>query len=93
MGSKSHIVCFRQIEIEEKCLISWNFNLYDSDFHFIRDNNTAKVNDNCSRVLIGKCCWIGSNVTILKGTQIPEFIIVGSNSLCTGDFSQKIKSN
>jgi hypothetical protein len=28
------IVCFRQIEIEEKCLISWNFNLYDSDFGY-----------------------------------------------------------
>ena len=32
-------------------------------------------------------------MTILKGTQIPEFIIVGSKSLCTGDFCQRIKSN
>jgi acetyltransferase-like isoleucine patch superfamily enzyme len=93
MGSKSHIVCFREIEIEEKCLVSWNFNLYDSDFHFIRDDKTAKVSDNCSKVFIGKYSWIGSHVTILKGTQIPEFTIIGSNSLCTGNYIRKIKSN
>jgi acetyltransferase-like isoleucine patch superfamily enzyme len=93
MGSNSHIVCFREIEIQEKCLISWKFNLYDSDFHFIRNEKTAKVNDNCAKVLIGKYCWIGSHVTILKGTQIPEMIIVGSNSLCTGNYINKIKSH
>lgn len=34
-------------------------------------------------VMIGKGCWIGANVVILGGATIPDFCVVGANSVVT----------
>ena len=34
--------------------------------------------------MIGKHCWIGSNVTIIKGASIGDNCVIGAGSLVTG---------
>jgi acetyltransferase-like isoleucine patch superfamily enzyme len=92
LGSNSHIVSFRRIEFGSNVLISWNCNFYDTDFHFIKNASTNEVADNCKEVSIGSNTWIGSHVTVLKGTKLPNEIVIGSNSVCSSDYSLKINS-
>ena len=40
-------------------------------------NQEARIED----ITIGEDCWIGSNVTILKGVKICNNSVVGANSL------------
>ena len=92
IGTNSHIVSFRKINFGNNCLISWKCNLYDTDFHFMKNIMTDEINDNCGEINIGNNTWIGSHVTILKNTLFPDEIIVGSNSLCSGNYLEKVES-
>jgi acetyltransferase-like isoleucine patch superfamily enzyme len=90
IGTNSHIVSFRKINFGSNCLISWKCNFYDTDFHFMKNIITDEINDNCGEINIGNNTWIGSHVTILKNTSFPDEIIVGSNSLCSGNYLEKV---
>jgi acetyltransferase-like isoleucine patch superfamily enzyme len=87
IGSLSKIICFRKISIEKDVLISWEVQIFDTDFHFIVSDE--KITDNCGEVLISDSVWIGSRCTILKNTVLPINTIVGSDSLCTGNYLEK----
>jgi acetyltransferase-like isoleucine patch superfamily enzyme len=93
LGSNGHIVSFRSIEFGKNCLISWKCNIFDTDFHFIKDTQSNGVKDNCGLVSVGNNTWIGSHVTILKNSIFPDNLIIGSNSLCSGNYKNKVKSN
>lgn len=87
IGSLSRIICFRKICIESNVLISWEVQIVDTDFHFIISDD--KISDNCGEVLISENVWIGSRCTILKKTILPKNTIVGSDSLCSGNYLEK----
>lgn len=75
-----HIVCRKHITIGTDVLISWNCSIMDSDGHEIINKENELVNKN-EEIIIGDHVWIGSTVTILKGTSIANGSIIGSN--CT----------
>lgn len=93
LGSNGHVVSFRSMEFGKNCLISWGCNIFDTDFHFISDTESNEVKDNCGAVSIGNDTWIGSHVTILKNCLFPDNIIIGSNSLCSGNYKNKVEIN
>ena len=62
--------------IGEKCAISNDVTIMDSDFHEQSDSQ----NHECG-VSIGNHCWIGANATILKNVTIGRDSIVGANSV------------
>ncbi len=99
MNTNSQILCFNKIVIGEDCLISDNVCIVDSDSHCINGNQ-----DNiCKPILIGNHVWIGRNVTILKGVEIGDGVIIGacsvvtksipSNCLAVGNPARVIKEN
>ncbi len=60
------------IKIGNDCLFGENVKVYDHNHIF---NTEKKVNEekfNVGKVIIGNNCWIGSNVTITKGTIIGD---------------------
>jgi len=67
--------------------LSWECQVFDSNFHYLVDNNgyTTKC---LGEVIIGENVWIGNKVTINKGTVLPNKTIVGSGSFVNKDFSQ-----
>ena len=66
--AETHIVCKNRIEIGSDCFVSWGSQMMDSDFHAITVSG-RRINEDAP-ISIGNKVWIGSRVTILKGTSI-----------------------
>lgn len=74
-----------RIEIGNNVLIGWNTQIVDSDFHYTVNN--GKIKYRTKPVLLNQGVWIANGVSIMKGTNIPAFSVVASNSLVNKDFS------
>lgn len=84
MTAESTIVCFHEIKIGNDCLISWDIEIMDTDFHEIYDKMNTVINPNKS-VCINNHVWLGAGSKILKGTTISNDIVVAANTLVTDD--------
>ena len=74
------------IIVEDGVLFGENVCLYDHNHQFAdRTKAISQQGYNCDRIIIGKNCWICSNVTILKGVTIGEGCIIGANCLIYKD--------
>jgi acetyltransferase-like isoleucine patch superfamily enzyme len=77
------INCLGEIKIGTNTLFGEGVKIYDHN-HKYETSPEIKVHAHqftISPVTIGKNCWIGSNVTILKGVDIGDNVIIGANSL------------
>lgn len=78
------INCLEQITIGEHTMFGEGVKLYDHN-HLITntDQNITPSADKFTTgpITIGKNCWIGSNVTILKGVSIGDNVVIGANCL------------
>lgn len=78
------IACKKRISIGEGCAFGPNTIIYDHDHKY--DRSGYKSDEyKTSPVIIEKCCWIGANVTILKGTHIGEGSIIGAGTVLKGN--------
>lgn len=76
--------CLCNIEIGDKTLFGEGVRIYDHNHEYKFQENRLTVETNkftVAPVKIGKNCWIGSNVTILKGVEIGDNVIIGANCL------------
>lgn len=80
------LVCYNRIILHENVLIGWNCLISDTDFHSltIESNDSeiqyTKKSKGYDKIEIGRNTWIAMNCTILKGTTLPEYCVVGANS-------------
>lgn len=86
-GTHARIVTFKSVTILENLLASWECQIFDTDFHFLRNVQKDIIYNNCKAVHIGKNVWIGNRATILKGTFVPDYCIIAGNSICNKDYS------
>ena len=70
-----------RLSIGESCMLSRNVKIMTSDGHDILKDN-VRINPS-KNINIGNHVWLADNVTILKGTSIGNFSIVGINSTLT----------
>lgn len=94
---RSTLVSAKQIEIEDDVMISWGVTIADHDSHSIyfaeRADDVAAwqrgkkdwSNVTIRPVALRQKCWVGMNVTILKGVTIGEGAIVAAGSVVTRD--------
>lgn len=82
-----NIGCFTQITIGEQCRIAHRCQILDSNYHYIANFNKLSVPRYSHPISLGKGCWICNSSTITGGVTLPNFTIVGSNSLVNKDFS------
>jgi acetyltransferase-like isoleucine patch superfamily enzyme len=78
------INCLDKISIGENTQFGEGVKLYDHNHTFGYENDVltvARDKFTTAPIIIGKNCWIGSNVTILKGVTIGDNVIVGANNL------------
>jgi acetyltransferase-like isoleucine patch superfamily enzyme len=86
IGPLSKIYCENSISIGNTVSMSWEVQIFDTDFHYMTDNGTIR---RCNAPIeIGDNVWIGNRVTINKGSKVPSWAIVASNSLVNKDYSQ-----
>ncbi|AMG30450.1 acyltransferase [Grimontia hollisae] len=82
ISADAKIICRHEIEFGENILISWETLITDTDHHIVTDFTGNILNKN-KPVIIGKNSWIGARSTILKGVNLPQGTILGSNSVVT----------
>lgn len=88
-----NIGCFTRITIGEQCRIAHRCQILDSNYHYIANFNKKIVPRYSHPITLGKGCWICNSSTITGGVILPNFTIVGSNSLVNKDFSTSPESS
>lgn len=86
IGQNSKISCFNKINIGNSTLISWDFQIMDSDFHPFYNLNKKEISTFSRPITIGEECFIGSRTTILKGSFVPANCVVGAYSLLNKNY-------
>ena len=81
VNSGSRIVCQKKVVFGEKVRISWDCQIFDTNFHPLIDMVSEKPLKMCTPIIIGDNCWIGHNVIISKGVKLAEGTIVSSGSV------------
>ena len=102
INSGSEIRCDNSISIGSYNQISYNVNIWDTNTHNIMPieerRELAKkyfpyygkelACPKTSPIIIGNDCWLGQNVSILKGTTIENGVVVGYNCMLSGNIIQ-----
>jgi len=87
--SGAAIYARKEIIIGDNTLIGGNVKILDNDFHPI--DTAARLAGDSGRIkaapiVIGKNCFIGCNVLILKGTVLGDGCVVGAGAVVCGEF-------
>jgi len=71
------------IKIGANCLFGENVKLYDHNHAYSNENNIPIKDQGYTTapIEIGNNCWIGSDVTVLKGVVIGDNCVIGAGSL------------
>lgn len=78
----SRIVAHEKISIGHHVTIGQMVSILDHDHAYLMVNGDLTLDDyNCSPITIGNNVWIGDKVTILKGVEVGNNVIIGANSL------------
>ncbi|WP_294783624.1 hypothetical protein [uncultured Eubacterium sp.] len=80
------MICAKDILFGNRCVLGWNVHIRDCDGHPIFQNG-ERINLS-EKVSVGNHVWIGQDVKILKGTEIPTNSVVAMNSCLTKKFSR-----
>lgn len=83
----SQCVIKHALTIGEHCAISWECQFLDEDFHVLTYDGRKTTGTNA--ISIGDRVWIGSRVSVYKGTVIPDGCVIASNSVVKGVFTEK----
>ena len=80
------IVSQGNIKIGDGTIFGENVKIYDHNHRFNDITRPIKVQGySVGTVEIGNHCWIGSNVTILKGTKIGDNCVIGAGCVVSGE--------
>lgn len=86
VGRGNIIKCQKKIIIGEGTLLAPNVLFYDQDHVFDSINGVKRKTFTTDEIKIGKNCWVGANVVILKGTQIGDNCVIGAGSVIKGHY-------
>jgi acetyltransferase-like isoleucine patch superfamily enzyme len=87
MGKDNTINCYLDIELGAATLVAdWvyicDFDHVTSDIHRpIKDQGIVKT-----PVRIGPDCWVGTKVSVLRGTRVGRGCVLGAHAVVRGDF-------
>ena len=74
------------ISIGDKCRFGWNTQILDSGFHYMI--NKGKLAYRNAPVVLEHNVWVANGVSIMKGTYLPAYTVVASNSLVNKNFRE-----
>lgn len=76
------------IHIGENVSCSWDVSIFDTDMHNYSDGQTGLSLPHMGAVHIGDFAWICQKCTLLKGTFLPKWSVLGACSLSSHDYSR-----
>lgn len=82
ISQNTQIECHKRISLGNKCVISWECLIIDSDTHPIYDFDKNLINPN-KDIVLSDGVWVCCRCTILKGAFLQKDNILASNSILT----------
>lgn len=92
IGPNVKIICRKHIKLGENIRIAWDGQIFDTNFHYVKNIEDGSVGCREKEVVIGKNNWFGNRCTIMPGTKTNDFFIAASNSLCNKDYTETVPS-
>lgn len=86
IGAFSKIICENSITFGNEIGVSWESQIFDTNFHYTKEVNTEKIFPKTAPIIIGSYNWFGNRVNIMKGTTTPDNTIIASNSLLNKNY-------
>ncbi|MDE6859054.1 MAG: hypothetical protein K2J65_01420 [Duncaniella sp.] len=86
-GNMSKIRCHEYIYFGKGSRIVSECQAFDTNFHYMRNIYTGEVHKRTGKIIVGDYCWIGNRSSLMKGTILPNYSIVASNSLCNKNYT------
>lgn len=77
------ISCLEEVSIGAGCRFGPNVKVFDNDHKFSARDGVSQEHTT-SPVTIGDHCWLGANVTILRGTEIGDNCVIGAGCVVKG---------
>jgi len=77
------ISCLENISIGTGCRFGPNVKIFDNDHRFSAGSGVSQKHITAA-ITIGNNCWLGANVTILRGTQIGDNCVIGAGCVVKG---------
>lgn len=87
IGAYTKVVCQESITFGNEIDISWESQVFDTNFHYMQDTITGEKSTLTLPIVIGSYNWFGNRVNIMRGTVTPDYTIVASNSMTNKDYS------
>lgn len=87
IGANSKIICRNYIKIGNNYRAAWDIQIFDTNFHYIKNIEDGSVARRENKVIIGNNNWFGNRSSIMPGTITNDFFIAASNSLCNKDYT------
>ncbi|WP_406842946.1 acyltransferase [Flavobacterium soyae] len=87
LASSGKIICTEKIVLGEYARFGSESQIIDTNFHDLIDTQTGEKLKKSAPITIGNYNFMSNRVSVLKGTQTPNFCTVASNSLCTKDYT------
>ncbi|SHJ76409.1 transferase hexapeptide (six repeat-containing protein) [Arenibacter nanhaiticus] len=84
INANTKLIIMHGLKIGDNCIISWDCQFLDDDFHEVHYENKK---DSKNNIVIGNKVWIGCGVKIYKGSVIPSGSIVAANSVVRNQFN------
>lgn len=88
IGALSKVFCVNHIVFGNEIDVSWECQVFDTNFHFLMNIESGKLDPRDGEISIGDLNWIGNRVSLMKGTRTPSGCIVAANSLCNRDYTE-----
>jgi len=86
INALTNFIIMHTLRIGRDCNISWECQFLDDDFHEI-DYEGSKT-QTVTGITLGDRVWVGSRVSVYKGTVIPDGCVIASNSVVKGVFDE-----
>ncbi|MFH6963069.1 acyltransferase [Flavobacterium plurextorum] len=87
MASSSKLICTEKVVLGDYARFGSESQIIDTNFHDLIDTETGEKFRKSAPIRIGNYNFMSNRVSILKGTQTPDFCTVASNSLCTKEYT------
>jgi len=87
INAESAVICAHRIRFGAGCMVSWQVLIMDSDLHAVVGMRDQQRINPDQPIEIGDRVWLGSRVTVLKGTRIGNGSVVSAGAICAGDLA------
>lgn len=86
INAKNTIIINNKLVIGNNCIVSWNCQFLDDDFHELEYDGRV---DKEKEIVIGNNVWIGCGVELYKGTFIPDGCVIAAGTVVRNVFTEE----